>query len=91
MTDTNKSIEFFINEINLLTKENEELKKKLSTYEKEQKEKEGIKNSDSITQQWIQKNKKIPLTSYEKQQMQLESIRMQNIVRRQRFRDNYSI
>ena len=89
MNDSNKSIEFFIDEINLLRKENEELKKKLSVYEK--KEKETIKNSDSITQQWIQKNKKPQITSYEKQQMQLESIRMQNIVRRQRFRDNYSI
>lgn len=87
MSEANKSIEFFINEISLLRKENEELKKKLSVYEK----KEAIKNSEVLTTKWINKNKTPDLSTYEKQQMQLESIRMQNIVRRQRFRDNYSI
>ena len=89
MSDTNKSTEFFINEINLLRKENEELKKKLSVYEKKKQE-EAIKNANTLTVKWQTKNKP-KMTLYEKRQMQLQAINRQNIVHRQTFRDNYSV
>ena len=87
MSDSNKSLEVLINEINVLRKENEELKKKLSVYEKKEQE-EAIKNTNALTAKWKKKYKP-QMSSYEKQQMHLQAINTQNVVRRQRFRDNY--
>ena len=80
MSDSNKSSEFFINEILLLKKENEELKKKLSVYEKKEQE----QNQKTIEI----KESKPQMNSYEKQQMQLDSL-IRHIARKQGFGDNY--
>ena len=95
MSGSKTSLEILITEINILRKENDALKKKLSLYENVDEptvSEDGEKTAKNVTQKWNQ-NQKVnkqkannQLSAYEQQQMKFESY-----IRRQRFRDNYSI
>ena len=94
MSSSKTSLEILITEINILRKENDELKMKLSKYEKGgkvEKSENGIKNTEIITQKWnqnqkVNKQENNQLGAYEQQQMKFGAY-----IRRQRFRDNYTV